>query len=164
VFYDRIAGREDARMRRPPTRFLTILAGLVAVVIGAAFAACGDDDSGTGTDAQYVADICKAQATFRDALKALDPTKLTTDSDQSKALVAPVTRYVNDVKAANPPKDVKPYHDKVVQFLSDGLDKLKKGDPTALNGEPEQAPQTVRDRLQKIADGNEDCKKTSFTF
>ena len=152
-------------MHRGTTRHL-IFAACLAVVFGAAlFAACGDDDSGgTGNDATYVAAICKAQATFRDSLDALDPTKLTTDADQAKALVDPVSSYLKDVKAANPPSDAKPYHDKIVQFLSDGLDKLKQGDISALNNEPEQAPQAIRDRFQAIADGNEDCKRTSFTF
>lgn len=140
-----------------------VVSGVAAILLGSAFAACGGD-SGTGTDARYVADICTAQATFRAGLDALDPTKLTTAADQAKALVAPVTLYLKDVKASQPPKDAKPYHDKIVQFLSDGLEKLKQGDASALGNEPDPAPQDIRDRFQKIADGNEDCKKTNFTF
>ena len=142
--------------------WLAIIALGVATAL--AVAACGGDDGGTGTDAEYVASICKAQRTFRESLDSVDVTKLSDPSAQAKALVDPVSKYVDDIKDADPPKDVKPYHDDIVAYLEGELDKLKKGDASALQGDSPSAPDDIRARLQTVADTNEDCKATSFAF
>ena len=75
-------------------------------------------------------------------------------------------QYLNDLKGANPPTDVKDYHDQTVKALSESLEKLKKDkNPSALSsGDRPQPSQAKKDRLSKVADSNEDCKKAGFSF
>jgi hypothetical protein len=135
------------------------------------FAACGGGggSSGTGSDEQYVASLCKSMLKFQDSLTAVtkDPSKLSNPSDMSKAFAGPMDQLVKDLKAANPPKDVKSYHDELVAQFSKATDSLKNGgDLSSLSNMANlpNPPQAVQDRLQKVADNNADCKKGSFNF
>ena len=139
-----------------------------AIVLGA----CGGNDTGgggsTGTDEQYVSTICKASLKLTDAIATAssDPSKVKNADDAVKLLSEPFQQYLDDLKRANPPKDVKDYHDQTVKALSDSLAKLKKDkNPAALSGADQPQPsQAIKDRLSKVADTNEDCKKAGFSF
>lgn len=138
------------------------------------FAACGGDDSssgssGTGSDEQYVASVCKAMAKFSDSLTAAtkDPSKLSNPDDAVKVFQGPFDQLIKDMKAAKPPKDVKEWHDKAVAIFQKATDDLKKNkDLSAITDAetPPSPPKAVQDRLQKIADKNPDCKKADFNF
>ena len=160
-------------MKLHPIRTWSFLLPLV-LVVAFALVACGDDDAasgasgGTGTDEQYVATICKASLKLTDAIAkaSSDPSKVKNADDAVKLLSDPFQQYLKDLKGANPPKDVKDYHDQTVKALSDSLDKLKKDkNPSALSsGDQPQPSPAIKDRLSKVADKNEDCKKAGFSF
>ena len=140
------------------------------LVLAFALVACGGNDAGTGagSDEQYVATICKASLKLTDAIAkaSSDPSKVKNADDAVKLLSEPFQQYLNDLKGANPPKDVKDYHDQTVKAVSDSLEKLKKDkNPSALSsGDQPQPSQTIKDRLSRVADSNEDCKKAGFSF
>jgi hypothetical protein len=169
---------------------LAIAPTLVAMV---ALSACGDDDSnskaassgsattpakaatsaggssGTGTDAAYVAAICKAQATFQATVEKIgtENANVTDPAKQAALLQPPVDQLVKDIKAANPPADAKAYHDSVVKAFEDASAALKaKKNPDALNSvsSPGPPPPDVAKRLQTIADTNQDCTTADFRF
>jgi len=137
------------------------------------FAACGDDDSGgssggTGSDETYVAQICAASLKFNKALDAatkdMKPTDLASADAIAKIFAGPFDEYLKALAKANPPKDVKPYHDEVVKVFKDAQGKLK-SDPNALESiNPPDPPQAVKDRLDKVAASNKDCVAAGFTF
>lgn len=140
-------------------------------------AACGGDDSsggnpagaGSGSDEAYVAAICKAQARFFESFdKAMsDPSKLNDPKEAAKLFIGPFEQLEKDVKAARPPKDVKEYHDQMVKAISGASTQLKDSkDITTLDLESDikDPPQEITDRLQKIAEKNEDCQKADFSF
>lgn len=133
------------------------------------FAACGGDDSGgsssgTGTDDTYVAQICSATIKFSDAIKKVNPADVQSADAAAKAITAPLNDYVTSISQANPPKDIKPYHDQIVKAFQDAQAKLKT-DPNALQGfTPPKAPQAIEDRLTKAATSNKDCVAAGFTF
>lgn len=154
-------------------RTIRTRSGLLALTLGlvAAFGACGGDDAsggGAGTDEQYVATICKASLKLTDAVaKASSNSSTVKNADDAvKLLSDPFQQYLNDLKAANPPKDLKDFHDQTVKALSNSIEKLKKEkDPAALSGSDQPEPsQAIKDRLSQVADKNEDCKKAGFSF
>lgn len=151
-------------------RALLTAAGVLAVTsMMLVFTACGGDSSsgGTGTDEAYVSSVCKAMLKFSDSLNAMDPTKLKSEDDAIKAITGPFDQLLKDLKAAKPPKDVKSYHDEVVATFQKANDQIKKNkDMSALTDAetPEPPPAAIKDRLQKIADKNADCKKADFNF
>jgi hypothetical protein len=156
----------------------------VAVVSIALFAACGggDDDSPaggpgggdakvSGSDEQYVATLCKASLNFSKSFEDIfkDPKNAAkNEEDAMKLFVEPYEKLVKDMEKANPPKDLKSYHNDMVDSLKKALDGMKKGDIEAImavgdTGVPE-PPQDVADRLQRAAADNEDCKEADFSF
>jgi len=154
-----------------------------AAMLGLLLAACGGDDDddggssfsggggGSGSDKDYVAAMCKASLKFQNSLEEAatkDPSKISNPDEAFKVLSGPLDAFLADIKKANPPKDVKTYHDKVVKALSDASSKLKKDkDITAfatLGDSLADAPQEISDRLDKVAQDNPDCEKAGFTF
>lgn len=159
-----------------------LYACVATLALGAmAFAACGgdDDDSssggstssgGNGTDEKFVADICKAGANFSDAVQKLlsDPTKLASEGDAAKALAGPMDDFANAFAKANPPKDLKSWHDDASKAMKDAAKELKAGktDGTFFSGDSPigDPPKEAQDRLTKIADNNKDCQKADLDF
>jgi hypothetical protein len=151
--------------------FFAFSAGTIAA-LGLFAAACGDDDSGgssgggNGSDASYVSAVCKAQLKLEDAFSTSDPSKVTDAKSAIEMYTKPLDQYVKDMKAANPPKDVKTYHDQLVKAFEDATAKLKKdSNPAALGdiNSPE-PPQAIKDRLTKAATADADCQKAGFSF
>ena len=158
----------------------------IAAIALMALAACGGDDSttsgpgsgpggsgniATGSDADYVADLCKATKKFSDDLAAAtkDPSKLQGADDIGKLFGPPFEAFAKSVSKAKPPSDLKDYHSQVVKTLNDAAAKIKTSkDLSALSALGDSAipdpPQSVRDRLQKVAEKNKDCTDSGFDF
>ena len=155
-----------------------LLSGIATIAL-LALAACGDDDSttsgpggssGTGSDEQYVADICKAGKTFADDLATItkDPSKLD-PSNLGKVFAEPFDKFAKSVSKAKPPSDLKDYHSQIVKTLNDTAEQIKTSkDLSSLSslGDSEipDPPQAAKDRLQKVAEKNPDCKDSGFDF
>jgi hypothetical protein len=165
------------------------LIAAVAIAALALLAACGDDDSsksssststsgssgqtngGTGNDTQYVASICKAAAKFSDDLTAAsksDPSKLADPTAAESLFEKPLQDYVNSLKQAKPPSDVKTFHDAFVKALDDALTNLKKThDISAFESLGNDLPTpsaSLSDRLNAAAKNNADCTKAGLNF
>ena len=158
----------------------------IATIALMALAACGGDDStsggpgsgpggssniATGSDENYVADLCKATKKFTDDLAAAtkDPSKLQGGEDIGKLFGEPFEAFAKSVSRAKPPSDLKDYHSQIVKTLNDAAAKIKTskdlsvlstlGDSTIPD-----PPQAAKDRLQKVAEKNKDCTDSAFDF
>ena len=157
------------------------LMAALALTASLGLAACGggddDDDGGsgggsggTGSDEKYVSDLCKATLDFSKAIEKVssDPSKLSSAGDISKAFSGPFEDYAKAISKANPPKDLKEYHNQVVKTLNDASKAMKGGGGleglAALGNDFPEPPQATQDRLQKIADKNKDCKDADLSF
>ena len=92
-----------------------------------------------------------------------------TDEDKAiEAMVKPFENFANAIDDANPPKDLKDWHDQTVETLDDVVKKLKDGDVEALSSFGDsplpEPPADASERLQKIADKNKDCQDADFAF
>ena len=155
-------------------RKLVLVTGMIPAVLGASvFAACGGDDDddggsgGTGTDEKYVASICKAGAEFATAMEKLSK-DLASEKDLEKAAEKAAEPFEDFAKAfakANPPKDLKEWHDDASDALDKAVKGLKDGNFDALGDElmPD-PPKDISDRLTKVADKNKDCQDADFNF
>ena len=154
-----------------------LLAGLVPAALGASiFAACGgddDDDSGgssggTGSDEAYVSDICAAGAKFAKDIDAAS--KNISSSDPAKiaeSFAKPFSDFAKAFDKAKPPKDLADWHSQAEKQLNDAAKALKDGNTDAdIFGESAlpDPPKAAADRLQKIAEKNDDCKDANFDF
>jgi hypothetical protein len=125
---------------------------------------------GSGSDEAYVSTICKAAAKFGDDMSAAtkDPSKLSDPTAVANAFTKPFEDYVNALKGAKPPSDVKDYNDKIIKALDDALASLKQtGDLSSLSSFGDnipEPPKAAADRLENVAKGNADCQKAGFDF
>ena len=158
----------------------------IATIALMALAACGGDDNtsggagsgpgssgniATGSDENYVADLCKASKKFSDDLAAAtkDPSKLQATDDIGKLFGPPFEAFAKSVAKAKPPSDLKDYHSQLVKTLNDAAAKIKTSkDLSALSalgdGTIPDPPQSAKDRLQKVAQKNKDCTDSGFDF
>ena len=149
-----------------------LVAGLLPATLGASlFSACGDDDdggSGTGSDEDYVAAICKAGSQFAKAMDDLTK-ELADEEDLEKAAekaAEPFEDFANAFAKAKPPSDLKDWHEDTSDALKKAVAGLKDGNFDALGDDlmPDPPSDEISDRLTKIADKNKDCQDADFSF
>ena len=128
-----------------------------------------DDGGGSGNDEDYVAAICAAGKEFQDDLFAafgdIDPDA--SEEDQIQAFAEPFEAFANALDDANPPSDLSEWHNDTVDAIKDIVEQIKDGNIEALESEEDpigEPPAGAAERLQAIADGNEDCIDADFTF
>ncbi len=151
---------------------IRLAAFLVPVLMAAAlFAACGGGDGdggGTGSDEKFVADICKAGATFQEDLTKVFGELASADSEEEavKLIAEPFETFAKAFKAAKPPADLKDWHSEASKSLDDAVKALKAGNTDAAIFEQDspfpEPPASAQERLQKIADGNPDCQEAAL--
>jgi hypothetical protein len=164
-------------------RKLAVLAALLLAVFAAALSvACGDDSSSssggssgsvkTGSDDQYVGDMCKAFAAYATAMD-----KATKDlgsgssvADVSKIMeqmAKPTEQLANDFAKMKPPADLKDWHTGATKSLKDAVSQLKDSKDlsgaNAMSDIPDM-PKAADDRLAKLAADNKDCKAANGLF
>lgn len=89
----------------------------------------------SGTDKEYVKDVCVGFNTYMDSVFKVIQGDPSATSDQAvlvKKLGPLLEAFAKDVSKANPPKDVKKYHDQLVKQVKDSSEKLKSGKVTSL--------------------------------
>jgi hypothetical protein len=166
---------------------MSLLACLVLGAMAMGLAACGGDDdsgssggdddddssssssggSGSDVDKRYVAAVCKAQLKLQDSLLNAEEDNADASEEEAVEILIPFMQtYVNDLKKAKPPSDAKEFHDDVVKAFSDGIAKLKKEKSIDVlqDIDPGSPPRRVAERLDKVAEDNEDCQEAEFTF
>jgi len=157
------------------TRRLGLFLGIAPLVIGAmAFGACGDDDDGgggsrSGSDEEFVADLCAAMKQFDEDITKVfsDPSAFEDEDEAVEALSEPMRNLANAFEDARVPNDLRDWHEKASKALNDTVDKLESGDfdESTFEDDPfEDPPQDAVDRLQKLAEDNEDCQDADFDF
>ncbi|MFN0148344.1 MAG: hypothetical protein ACKVT1_17730 [Dehalococcoidia bacterium] len=154
-------------------------AAALALTTATAFAACGGDDdsggssggdavsAGSGSDADYVAGLCKALIKFQDSILDLaskaDAAK--SESDAVKLLGEPLDAMVKDLEKVKPPSDLKDYHKKSVAGFKTAAENVKKGKVDALDSaDLPDAPAGASERLDKVAAENADCVDAGVAF
>lgn len=126
-------------------------------------------NNSTGSDEKFVADVCKAYKTFADDLSKAqaNAANVKNEADAAKLFSDPLEKLVAAFAKASPPKDLKEWHAAAAKQMSDTVASLKKGGDLSAFGDVAalaDPPQDAIDRLTKIADKNQDCKDSSFSF
>lgn len=131
-------------------RFRLVLGGLVLPAMLFA-AACGEDEAppGGGSDEDYLRAICAGTSNFSSALI----------SKTTPGEIAEVIRdFIEDMKATNPPADLREYNEEFVQYLEDAVN-----EPTSLvTREPPLPSEEVQRRLAAKELTVEECKDGTF--
>jgi hypothetical protein len=140
-------------------------------LLAAGLAACGDDDDGGdggGSYEEYVAAVCDATRKYEDDVDEAAAENPDASEDEAVDIILPIfAEYLDGIRAANPPDEVKPYHDANVERIQEGYDALEEQrtlDALDSVAEPETPPQEIADRLNELAVADEDCVAADFTF
>ena len=159
---------------------VTAFGGMFAATAVLVAAACGggDDDGGggssrgTGSDERYVSDVCKAGKQFQESFFAAlasvgssqDPNKV------AEALAKPLEDFAKSFDRANPPSDLKDWHEQTAKQLNDAVKQFKESDniddlESAFDEDLISSPPAgASERLQAIAESNSDCQEAGFSF
>lgn len=130
----------------------------------------GGGSVATGSDEQYVKDVCNAGTKLMKTLQKVEASP--TPSDPVKgaqqvfaALADPLDQFAKDLAKAKPPKDLADWHAETVKRLQATVKALKSNDfQNASNifsdiADPmPDMPQGAQDRLDKIAQSTSECK------
>ena len=159
-------------------RKLGLLLGIAPFALGATFfAACGGDDDdgggggggGSGSDEDFVDGLCAAFKDFEDDFSKLleNPEDLANEDDAAEAMAEPFGKLADAFGDLNPPNDLEDWHKDASEALDKVAEQLKDGnfDESLFEDDPlEEPPGDAQERLQKLADDNEDCKEANFDF
>jgi hypothetical protein len=146
--------------------------GVVPVLAGAAlFGACGgDDDGGTGSDEDFVADLCEIMKNFSDDLDNLEEEAEGAEEfdEIAELLSGPIGDLADGFADLNPPEDLQDWHEEASEELDKLSDDLDSGELTeeAMSGESPipDPPEEAAERLSALAEDNEDCQDADFDF
>lgn len=142
-----------------PAAFLGVAVAALGVI---AFAAACGGVGGGGSDEQYVRSVCSAFSEFTDGTKKLlQDQKLLTDEEKlGEELGKLIGELASRLSKANPPSDVRAYHEEVVAAFRTVGDQVGKGDFSAFEsaGELPEPPQAVQDRLRAVAEKTKECE------
>ena len=154
----------------------TSVALTFAAFAAALSVACGDDAGGssnggsvkTGSDDQYVGDMCKAFNTWLTVIDKVDMNSASS-GDVTKildVLVKPTEQLARDFSKMKPPADMKDWHAATVKALTNMSDTLKKSkDLSALDSNPfPQMPADAEARLSTLAEAKKDCQNAGPMF
>lgn len=161
--------RHLVKPKRPAALFAWLSMILVAPM---ALVACGGGDGGgTGSDEDYVRDVCGAMAKFDEGLDDLlgsSPSSLDEIEELTKDMGSLFKDMANDLDDANPPADAKEANDALVSFLKEAAETLESGDIEAIDSlgeEPEfSLPEDVEARLSAVAEDIEECDDLDTPF
>jgi hypothetical protein len=119
----------------------------------------------SGTDKEYVKDICVAFNAYMDgALKAFssDPSSAGDQAALVKKIGPLLETFAKEVAKAKPPRDVKKYHDELVKQTKDSSEKLKSGKITSLSelGQGVTPPKDLEPAIKaRLANAEQDVKE-----
>lgn len=158
---------------------LPVLAGLVAcggdgsggsstvtATQGASNTGGGGGSAGTGTDEQYLKDLCTAARALADANKT-ESVSAKSFAELAGKMAGPYENYAKAFAAANPPADLKQWHDTAVTKINAAVAVLSKDKNTkALDGVAEapysEFPKPAKGRLAVLAPKMPECNNLTF--
>jgi hypothetical protein len=165
------AGGKQAK-ESPMTKLKRLRLGaflVPALFVVALTGACGGDGGGgTGSDEQFVADLCKAGAKFDEDLTKLFAgiANIGSEEEAAKKFAEPFEAFARSFKAARPPADLKAWHAEASKSLDDAVKALKGGNTDAAifaqDSPFPEPPAAADERLSKIAEKNADCQKANL--
>jgi len=128
-----------------------------------------------GSDENYVREFCALEMVFERDLSAAAQTLLDRGIDAigdpgvlSETVVPPLQRYIDDLRELDPPADVRPYHNDLVQAVEAQVQLILTGDfdAEALGEHPfaelVQPPSAVQARLAAVAATAPGCQGVDF--
>lgn len=164
--------------------------GLPLLVLVLLFVACDDDGSASsetptpsttatvgagGRDADYVREFCAIDSAFganlvtaAEELVARGLDSVTDPDVLTELVVPPLREYIDGLRRVNPPSDVRPYHEDLIEAMEAQVQLIETGgfdadqlgeDPFADLVEP---PAEIQARLAAIAATAADCNGVSF--
>lgn len=169
-----------------------MFAGAALAIAVAGLAACGDDNSasgggastvaptavasnsaggggsaaGSGTDEQYLKDLCTAARALADANKK-ESVAAKTFNELAGKMAGPYENYAKAFAAASPPPDLKQWHDASVAKINAAVAVLSKDkNSKALDGVAEapysEFPDPAKGRLAALAPTMKQCNNLTF--
>jgi hypothetical protein len=134
----------------------------------------GNVSAPSGSDEKYVGQLCKATLELSGVLTKFladagkDPSKFEDPEAVKKAFLGPMEDYLKAMEKADPPGDMKSYHNDAIKAIKQFVEELKKGEDLESIGDkvgefPE-PPAGVQARLAKAAANNKDCKEAGVSF
>ncbi|MCE7929476.1 MAG: hypothetical protein HUU14_05900 [Dehalococcoidia bacterium] len=167
---------------------IILLALALPLALSVLLVACGgddDDDGGgsdsgssanikTGSDEDYVGDMCKAFDAYAAGLTKAMLSMGTSDSPDiekmMKALVEPMEDFAGALAKMKPPADMKDWHVASIKSINDAVKTLKDSkDLESLdaiedlgNFDMAEMPAGAEERLGKLAAKNKDCQKADL--
>lgn len=137
-----------------------------ALLVPALAAGCGGD---SGNDESFVRDLCEASSQLTaDLDTALKSASSQTDAGKAvEAFVAPLERYVDSFKDADPPKDLEAWHKSASDQLAGVVANFKETKTlSALEGFSDSPvpdpPAEAKQRLRAAAAEVEECNGVTF--
>ncbi|MEO8540483.1 MAG: hypothetical protein ABI577_12150 [bacterium] len=139
---------------------------LFSAVIGANFAACGND---AGNDEGFVRGLCEASSALRAGIQQAGKDGATS-TEPGKAvdlMVAPVDAFVKSFGDLNPPKDLNDWHSDATKQLKQTADTFRAEKKltvlASFNDSPvPDPPAAAKARLQTVATGVSECNGVAF--
>jgi len=122
----------------------------------------------TGTDKQYVKDVCVVFNTYMDGVLKSFSADASVAGDEAAIIkkIGPLLEaFGKDVAKAKPPKDVKKYHDELVKTVNDTSGRLKAGKIKSLseladvNSAQKELPADVKARLANAEKDVKECNE-----
>lgn len=164
--------------------------GLPLLALVLLFVACNDDGgassetptpsttatAGTGgRDADYVREFCAIDSAFgaglvaaAEELVARGLDSVTDPNVLTELVVPPLREYIDGLRRVNPPSDVRPYHEDLIEAMEAQVQLIETGafDADQLGADPfadlVEPPPEIQARLAAIAATAADCNGVSF--
>jgi hypothetical protein len=128
-----------------------------------------------GRDADYVREFCTLEVAFQSRLVTAAEQLLVLGLDSlsdpgvlTEVLVPPLRVYIDDLRRVNPPADVRPYHDDLIEAMEAQVQLIETGrfDAETLGDTPfadvVEPPPTIQARLSEAAAAAADCDGVTF--
>ena len=141
---------------------------------GKAADANGSAANPSGTDKEYVKDVCVAMNTYIDAFTkkfSADPTVLSDQDKMLKAIGPELEAFGKNLEKAKPPRDAAKFHEQMVKAVADLADRLKKGQIKSIQelgqftqGRVDEPTQAVKQRLAAASKDVAECRNTGGIF
>lgn len=128
----------------------------------------GATTTANGTDTEYVATLCEAALDFQETANTAFEGGITNPAGLAEKLSEPFDEFVDRVEGANPPPDLREWHEGTVTELDRAAEALGKGTIAAISAMADiqfpELPSGAEERLRLVAADNPDCENSVIGF